>query len=133
MQRYPTGEAEGMELLLHVRLEIFAFDTLVARLAQRTIELMVVACAERVVINDVEIIGGEGLVAGFADEALLVVSTREPTIGRADRLAPDDLATATAISFVARRHPSGRQPRPGRAGEKSGGRRMGRRGLGWHG
>lgn len=98
-----TGEAARVILLLAVaagagagRLEVLAFDAAVAAVAQRAILFVVVLLAIRVVVDDVEVRGGEWLFTRSAGEACFVPSASQASIGCLDGFAFDDLAAATA-------------------------------------
>lgn len=62
---------------------------------------MVVLLAIGLVVDDVEVRGGEGLVAGAAGEALLVPAAGEAAVGCFDGLAFDGLVAAAAAWFDA--------------------------------
>lgn len=62
------------------RLQVLAFDAAVAAVAQGAVLLVVVLLAVRVVVDDVEVGGGEGLLAGFAGEAGLVPAAGQPSV-----------------------------------------------------
>ena len=97
-----------MELLLQLRLQVLAFDTSVAALAHRAVELVVVPLAVRVVIDNVEVSGLERLLTSFAHEAVFMVAAGETAIGGADRLSLDDLSTTSTFAFVCSRWASNR-------------------------
>lgn len=89
-----------MEFLLQLRLQILPLDASIARLAKRTVQLVVMPLAVWVVVQNVEVCRLKGLFARLAHEALFVVSARKSTVRRADGFTFDDLATTSAVSFV---------------------------------
>ena len=89
-----------MELLLQLRLQVLAFDTSVAALAQRAIKLVVVPLAVRVVFDDIEVGGFKRFLARFAHKALFVVAAGQTAVGGANGLSLDELCTTSAIAFV---------------------------------
>ncbi|KAH0207689.1 hypothetical protein KCU99_g291, partial [Aureobasidium melanogenum] len=108
-----TGETARMEFLCLLGLEVRSFDTTVAMGTQRVVELMVMVLTVWVVVNDVEISGCKGRLAGLADEAMLVVTTSQTTIRSLDGLALNRL-TATSADMLRRSTGSFRRRRSGR-------------------
>lgn len=79
-----AGEAVWMEFLPPICLEVLAFNASIAVGTERTVLLMVMASAVRIIVVNVEVGGLEGSPTGLADEALLVVTTSELSIRRTD-------------------------------------------------
>jgi hypothetical protein len=71
-----------MELLLPCRLQILAFDTLIARLAHTAIEFVVVSLAVWGIVDHVEGCGSEGLGTGLANETLFVITPSQTPVCR---------------------------------------------------
>jgi hypothetical protein len=89
-----------VELLLAISLQILSFNAMIAFLAHRIVELVVVLRAVRSVVHDVELGSHKRRLACFADEAFFVEATCEPTICCFDGLAIDVGATASALAFA---------------------------------
>ena len=88
-----------MEFLLAFALEILPLDALVASIAYAAVELVVVSLAVWGVVDYVECRSLERFETGFADEAVLVITSCEASVGRGDRFAFDSFTTALAVSF----------------------------------
>ncbi len=88
-----------MEFLLPLTFEILAFDTFVAGLANAAIQFVVVPLAVRRVVDYVECRSLERLLAGLADETVLVIPPSQATVRRGYRFPLDGLATSFTISF----------------------------------
>jgi hypothetical protein len=92
-------EAFGVELLALVGFQVLALDSKVARITQRTIELVVVLLAVGGVVEDVEFCTWERVSAGSANEAISVISTCKTTRGIFDRLADNGFRTTSTLAF----------------------------------
>jgi hypothetical protein len=91
-----AGETARVELLALLGLEVRSFDTTVAVGTQRVVEFVIMVFTVWVVVNDIEVSGRKGWLAGLTDEAVLVVTTGETTIGSLDGLALYGLTAASA-------------------------------------
>lgn len=89
-------EARRVELLPLLRFQILPLNALVTAPAQTLVEDMVVPLAVRLVVDDVEICGGEGGAARLADEALAVVAPCKTAVCCFDGLADYGLCAAAA-------------------------------------
>lgn len=77
---YLTGETVWVAFLLRIRFNILPFDTSVAVLAQRAIELMIVSVAIRVIAKNVKVCRSERSSASLADKTVPVIASREQTV-----------------------------------------------------
>lgn len=96
-------ETPGMILLPPVSLEELALNTTVAELAKRVVGLVVVMCAVREVVVDVEIGCLEWFTASLAGEALFVPAACQTTIRCLDRFSYDLLITSSTFDLLSRR------------------------------
>lgn len=78
-----------MVLLGALVLEVLPLDAVAAAAAEAAVELVVVPVAVRLVVEHVERGRREGLLAGRADEAGLVVPPCQPAVRAGDGLAGD--------------------------------------------
>lgn len=93
-----ASKAAWMELLLRDAgggLEVLAFDAAMAAVTAGAVLLVVVLLAVGQIGDDVEVGGGEELVAGLAGEAGLVPAASQTAVGGLDGLAFDNQAAAT--------------------------------------
>ena len=69
-----ASEAPRVELLAPICLQVLAFDSTIAALAQGSVECVVVLLAIRRIVEDVEFGTGKRILAGAAYETFLVVA-----------------------------------------------------------
>ena len=98
-----AGKTFGVEFQTLVRLEVLALNATVARVAERPVELVVVLFAVGRVFEDVELGGGEGVAAGPADEAMLVVTPGQTARGVLHGLSDNRLRASSAVALTRRR------------------------------
>lgn len=77
-------DAVRVEFSLLVCFQVLPFYAAIALCAERVVVLVVVPCAVRVVVVDIEVDALKQSVAILADETLSVISTSQPTVGGAD-------------------------------------------------
>jgi hypothetical protein len=92
-------EASGMELLLRVCLEILPFDTAVAGIAERPVELVVMMLTIRRIVVDIELCCWEAVTTCSANETRPVIAPGQTARGVFDRSANNGLGTAATVAF----------------------------------
>ena len=98
-----ASEAERMKLLLLVSLKIWPLNASVTIRTQRSVMLVVMPRAIRIIVVDIEVGALKGSIASFTDEALLVVATCQLSIRRTDRFAIYGFVTTCAFTITYRR------------------------------
>ena len=95
-----TCEASRMELLTSVCLQVLTFDTAIAGIAERPIELVVMVLTIRRIVVDIELCSREAVTACSANETGSVIASGQAARGVFDGFADNGLGTAATVALA---------------------------------